>query len=183
MKKEGRKNTKCMAYVAAFIVFQTIIILVFAPTLLKIKSPKLRFGKVDVESFSNSTSSFTMKLQAQVAVKNTNFGHFKYPNNTIPITYGGVTVGEVVVPKGRARARSTNRFTVAVELSFDQLSSNSTLGNDITSGSGLLPLVSQAKLPGKIHLMKVMKKKKTAEMYCTIKVNLMNCVVQDLKCK
>ena len=181
MKKEGRKNTKCIAYVAAFIVFQTIIILVFAPTLLKIKSPKLRFGKVDVESFSNSTSAFTMKLQAQVAVKNTNFGYFKYPNNTIPITYGGVTVGEVVVPKGRARARSTNRFMVTVELSYDQLSNNSTLGSDINSG--LLPLVSRAKLPGKIHLMKVMKKKKTAEMYCTIKVNLMNRVVQDLKCK
>ncbi|RVX04254.1 hypothetical protein CK203_015569 [Vitis vinifera] len=155
MKKEGRKNTKCIAYVVAFIVFQTIIILVFAPTLLKIKSPKL---------------SQEHKLRLLQVSKQHH-----------PITYGGVTVGEVVVPKGRARARSTNRFTVAVELSYDQLSSNSTLGNDINFG--LLPLVSQAKLPGKIHLMKVMKKKKTAEMYCTIKVNLMNRVVQDLKCK
>ncbi|KAL0371867.1 UNVERIFIED_CONTAM: hypothetical protein Scaly_0868300 [Sesamum calycinum] len=59
-KGEGKRSSKkCLAYVAAFVVFQTAVILVFALTVMKVKSPK-------------------------VTIKNTNFGHFKYQNSTFP---------------------------------------------------------------------------------------------------
>ncbi|OMP06108.1 Late embryogenesis abundant protein, LEA-14 [Corchorus olitorius] len=188
MKGEGkRNNAKCVAYVAAFIVFQTAIILVFALTVMRIKTPKVRFGTVAVESFnsgssSSSSPSFDMKLVAQVTVKNTNFGHFKYENSTVTIFYGGMPVGEAAVEKGRARARQTKKFNINIDISSSRLSSsNSNLGNDINSG--VLPLSSQAKLSGKVHLLKVIKKKKSGEMSCTMGINLATRAVQDLKCK
>ncbi|XP_021297266.1 late embryogenesis abundant protein At1g64065-like [Herrania umbratica] len=155
------------------LLFQTAIILLFALTVMRIKSPKVRFGAVTVESFStvnNSSPSFDMKLMAQVAVKNTNFGHFKYENSTVTILYGGMPVGEAAIVKGRARARQTKKFNINVDISSSRLSSNSNLGNDINAG--VLPLSSQAKLKGKVHLMKVIKKKKSGEMSCTMGINL-----------
>ncbi|XVE64766.1 hypothetical protein DITRI_Ditri07aG0128200 [Diplodiscus trichospermus] len=185
MKEEGkRNNAKCLAYVAAFVVFQTAIILIFALTMMRIRNPKVRFGDITVENFrtGNSTSPFfDMKLVAHVTVKNTNFGHFKYESSTIRILYGGMPVGEAAVFKARAKARQTKKFYVAVNISSSMLSSNSNLGNDIASG--VLPLSSQAKLNGKVHLMKVIKNKKSGEMSCTMGINLGTQVVQDLKCK
>ncbi|KAK7818451.1 late embryogenesis abundant protein At1g64065 [Quercus suber] len=183
MKGEGKRNSKCLAYVAAFIVFQTIIILVFALTVMKIKSPKVRFSTVAVENFTPSTtnsSSFDMRLVAQVAIKNTNFGHFKYDSSNVTILYGGMPVGEAVIAEGRTKARKTQRFDVTVDITSEKLSGNTNLTNDI--GSGYLMLSSQAKLSGKVQLMKVIKKKKSGEMSCTMTVNLAQRVIQDLKC-
>ena len=185
MKEEGkRNNAKCFAYVAAFVVFQTAIILIFALTVMRIRNPKVRFGAVTVENCSTGNSTlpfFDMKLMAQVTVKNTNFGHFKYENSTIRILYGGMRVGEAAVVKARVRARQTKKFNVIVDISSSMLSRNSNLGNDIASG--VLPLSSQAKLNGKVHLMKVIKRKKSSEMSCTMGIHLGTCAVQDLKCK
>ena len=94
-----------------------------------------------------------MKFNAEVAVKNTNFGHFKFDNTTISFDYGGVQVGEAFVAKGRAKARSTKKMNVTVEL-------NSNLGSHISSG--LLTLTSRSNLSGKVHLINLIKKKKSA---------------------
>ncbi|GKV23198.1 hypothetical protein SLEP1_g32956 [Rubroshorea leprosula] len=184
MKEEGKRNkTKCLLYVAAFVVFQTAIILVFALFVMRVKSPKLRFGTATVGNFSttgaNNLPSFD--LEAQVTVKNTNFGHFKYENSTLIILYGEFPVGEVAVLKGRTRAKQTKKFDVVVAVSSSRLSSNPNFQNDINTG--VLRLSSEGKLSGKVELMKVIKRKKSAEMSCTMEINLATKAVQDLKCK
>ncbi|XP_010261403.1 PREDICTED: late embryogenesis abundant protein At1g64065 [Nelumbo nucifera] len=176
-----KRNIKCFVYILAFAVFQTIIILVFALTVLKIKTPSVRMTSVTVEnlSFSNN-ASFTMKLIGEVAVKNKNFGHFKFDNSTVTVSYQGTTVGQALVPKARAKARKTTRMNVTMEVNSEQLSGNSNLRNDIDSGT--LILDSYAKLSGKVHLMKVMKKRKTAEMNCTITLNFGSKSIQGWNC-
>ena len=118
-----------------------------------IKSPKVRFGAVAVESFNSGNSSlpsFDMKLVAEVRVKNTNFGHFKYENSNVTIFYGVVPVGEAAIIKDRARARQTKKFNINIDISSGGLLRNSNLGNDINAG--VLPLSSRSKLSGKVHL-------------------------------
>ncbi|KAA8520883.1 hypothetical protein F0562_011556 [Nyssa sinensis] len=151
----------------------TAIITVFALTVMKIKSPKVRFGTVSVENFSTgdtNSPSLSMRLVTQFAIKNTNFGHFKYDNSTVTILYGGSPVGEAFIPRGRAKARQTRRFPVTVDIGPVQLSGNPNLANDINSG--ILTLTSQARLSGKVELMKVIKKKKSGNMRCTLNINL-----------
>ncbi|KAK4422562.1 Late embryogenesis abundant protein [Sesamum alatum] len=176
-KGEGKRSSKkCLAYVAAFVVFQTTIILVFALTVMKVKSPKVRFNAMAVESFSsNNNNSINMRLLAQVTIKNTNFGHFKYQNSTLSILYNGVQVGEAIIPRGRASARKTKKFNISVDVSSEGLS-----GNDMNSG--VLRLSSRGKVSGKVHLMKVIKRNKSGEMKCDWNINLATRQVQDLKC-
>ncbi|CAI9771779.1 unnamed protein product [Fraxinus pennsylvanica] len=183
-KGEGRSKRKCFTCIAAFIVFQTAIILVFALTVMKIRSPKVRFNAMVVESFNsnNATSpSINMQLLTQITVKNTNFGHFKYDNSTLSILYNGMPVGEAVIPRGRTKARKTQKFNISVAVSTDRLSGDTNLGNDMNSG--ILRLSSRAKLSGKVHLMKVIKKKKSGEMNCDWAINLGTRQVQGLMCK
>ncbi|XVE58450.1 hypothetical protein DITRI_Ditri04bG0170300 [Diplodiscus trichospermus] len=179
-----KKRMKLLAYAAAFAIFQTIVVLVFSLTVMRIKNPKFRVGSITVEDLTYTSvpnsPSFNMKFNAQVAVKNTNFGHFKFENTTISFDYGGIQVGEAFVAKGRAKARSTKKMNVTVELKSNNIPSNSNLGSDISSG--ILTLTSNSKLKGKVHLMKLIKKKKSAQMNCSITVNLGSRAIQDIKC-
>jgi len=180
-----KRNMRCLCYIVAGVILQTAIILVFVLTVMRIRNPKVRLGDVTIESLSTNSSSsspsFSMKLHAQVTVKNTNFGNFKFQNTTATITYRGSPVGEVAIEKARARARSTKKLNITVSLSSQKVSLKSQLGSDINSGK--VTLSSQATLSGKIHLFKVIKKKKSAKMNCTMDVNTKTKAIENLQCK
>lgn len=179
------KCTRYIAYLAAFALFETIVIMVCVVTLMRIRSPKFRFRAVSIENLnytSDTTSpSFNIRFNAKVAVKNTNFGHFKFKNSTITLAYRGDPVGDAKISKARARARSTKKMNVTVDVNSDHVWSHSNLVRDLNSG--FLTLTSQGKLSGKVHLMKVMKRRRYAEMNCTIIINLVRRRIQDLKCR
>ncbi|XWS10268.1 hypothetical protein CRYUN_Cryun39dG0061000 [Craigia yunnanensis] len=124
-----------------------------------------------------------MKLNAQVTVKNTNFDHFKFKNSTFMISYQGNLVGKAIIIKARARARSTKKFNVTILVSSNnKISRNSQqLSSDIDSG--IINLSRHAKLEGKMHLFKIFKKKKSAEMNCTMDVNTSSRQIQNLTFK
>ncbi|XP_021293260.1 late embryogenesis abundant protein At1g64065-like [Herrania umbratica] len=178
-----KRNIKCLAYVVTGVIAQTIIILLFVMLVMRIRNPKVRLGGVTVENLNSSSSSpsFSMNLNAQVTVKNTNFGHFKFQNSALTISYKGTSVGEATIVKARARARSTKKLNVTVSVSSNMMSRNSALSSD--NGSETINLSSHAKLDGKIHLFKVFKKKKSAEMNCTMEVNTSSKQIQNLMCK
>ncbi|GMJ02480.1 hypothetical protein like AT2G46150 [Hibiscus trionum] len=179
-----KKRIKLLVYALAFAIFQTIVILVFSLTVMRIKNPKFRVQSITVEDLTAAATnppSFYMKLNAQVAVKNTNFGHFKFQNTTISFEYGGVGVGDALVAKGRSKARSTKKMNVTVVLNSNNIVNNSSLKSDIESG--FLALSCRSKLIGKVQLMKLIKKKKSAEMKCAMLLNLVTKAVQDIKCQ
>ncbi|XP_048422514.1 late embryogenesis abundant protein At1g64065-like [Pyrus x bretschneideri] len=184
MKGDG-KNKKCLAYVAIFIVFQIIVITAFALTVMKVKGPKVRFVTITADNFSstgsNSDPSLSLNLVTEIAVKNTNFGHFKYQNSTVTIYYSGQAIGTADIPQGKAKARSTRRTGVIISINTDKLSGSTNLGSDINSG--VVPLTSEATLKGKVELMKIIKKNKSGKMSCSMSLNLTNRAIQDLKCK
>ncbi|XP_040989284.1 uncharacterized protein LOC121236866 [Juglans microcarpa x Juglans regia] len=181
-----KKRIKLAIYIAIFVVFQAIVIAVFSVTVMKVKTPKVRLGTaVTFQNVSTSTQpspSFDISFTTQVRVKNTNFGPYKYDSATVAFMYDGVTVGEVGIPKGKAGMLSTKKVSVTVNVNSKALQSTSNLGSDLSGGN--LTLTSHAKLSGKVELMFVMKKKKSAEMNCTMSINSVSPnELRYLKCK
>ena len=171
--KKIQKNRKCFAYIGIFIVFQIIVMTVFGLTVMKIKTPSVRLRSVTVDNASNS--SFT--LIAEVAVKNKNFGSYKFDATTANVTYGGVTLGKGDIAKARAGLKKTKRFNVTIEVS----SSDSSLATELAAGNVTMSAFSR--VTGKVSLMGMMKKRKTANMNCSMIVNGPKKVVYDLTCK
>ena len=177
-----KKRMKCVAYIVTFAVFQTIIIVVFALFVMRFRSPKFRVRDASfVSTFDFTNASFDLVMGAQFTIKNTNFGHFKYENGIVKFSYDGMIVGEAKLDEARARARSTKKVDGSVTLSSSKLPINSKLTSDL--GGGILPLTSNSKLDGKIHLMKIIKKKKSALLDCTLDVNLGMKKIQNVQCK
>ncbi|PQM38851.1 late embryogenesis abundant protein [Prunus yedoensis var. nudiflora] len=181
-----KKRMRCLFYVTIFAVFQVIVITVFALTVMKIKSPKFRVRSASFSDFEvgNGTNpSFNLDMDVKFGVKNTNFGHFKYEDGIVEFEYRGTRIGQVNVYEARARARSTRKVADSLELTSSGLSakSQSQLASDISSG--IIPITSASKLDGKINLMKVIKKKKSAHMNCTMEIVLATQSVQNIVCK
>ncbi|KAH6804603.1 hypothetical protein C2S51_032850 [Perilla frutescens var. frutescens] len=175
------KRRRCLIYTAVGIILQTLIIVAFVLIFMRIKSPKLRFHSVSVDKLtvnSASPSSFSIRLNGEVAVRNRNFGHFKWADTPISILYRGNTIGTVQIPGDRAKARSTKKLnvTAAAEAKNDR-----NLSGDLSLGK--ITLSSHATLEGKIHLFKVIKRKKTATMDCTMDVDTRTRAVQNLQCQ
>ncbi|XP_024171509.1 uncharacterized protein LOC112177453 [Rosa chinensis] len=136
-------------------------------------------GAINVRSLNSvlATPSFDT---TQIKVKNTNWGPHKFDASIATFMDQGVAVEQVSIPKSKAGMHSTKKIDVTVSLNSNGLSS-SNLGSDLNGG--ILTLGSQAKLTGKVELMFIMKKKKSANMDCTIAFNLSSKAVQTLQCK
>ncbi|KAB1215404.1 hypothetical protein CJ030_MR4G025306 [Morella rubra] len=176
-----KKRIKLATYIVAFAVFQVIVITAFALTVMKVKTPKVRLGTVALSNVNNNTQSFDISFTTQVTIKNTNFGPYKYDDTNVTFTYQGVTVGQASIPKSKAGLRSTKKVSVTVNVNSNVLPNTTSLVSEL--GAGVLTLSSHAKLSGKVELMFVMKKKKSAEMICTMSINLSTRAVQDLTCE
>ncbi|KAK3429369.1 hypothetical protein EUGRSUZ_E00798 [Eucalyptus grandis] len=189
MEDEEAKRKKRMKWtigIIAFAIFQVVQGLFFILVIMKFKSPKFRVGDFPVQTLTVETQaspSFNMSFVAPIRVKNTNWGPFKYDASTVYFTYGGVQVGQAIIPKSKANFKSTKKIDVSVTLSSANLPSNinSNLGSKLSSG--VITLTSQGELKGKITIMFMFKKKKSSQMNCTMAINTTTKVVQSLSCK
>ncbi|XP_068329898.1 late embryogenesis abundant protein At1g64065-like [Pyrus communis] len=178
------KRMRCLLYVVVFAVLQVVVITVFALTVMKIKSPKFRvrsasLSQYEVDSVTNP--SFNLEMDVHFGVKNTNFGHFKYEDGIVEFDYRGTKIGQTNVYEERAKARSTRKVEASLDLSSNGLNATSQLASDISLG--IIPLTSTSRLEGKIHLMKVIKKKRSAYMNCTMDIVLATRSIQNIVCK
>ncbi|TQD75330.1 hypothetical protein C1H46_039145 [Malus baccata] len=178
------KRMRCLLYIVVFAVLQVVVITVFALTVMKIKSPKFRVRSASLSQYevgSVTNPSFNLEMDVQFGVKNTNFGHFKYKDGIVEFDYRGTKIGQTNVYEERAKARSTRKVEASVDLSSNGLNANSQLASDISLG--IIPITSTSRLEGKIHLMKVIKKKRSAHMNCTMDIVLATRSIQNIVCK
>ncbi|KAH7538119.1 late embryogenesis abundant protein At1g64065 [Ziziphus jujuba] len=184
----SNKKRNWIILILAWIILHVVFILLFVLLFLRVRSPKVRLGSVSVETINLNTSSaapsFDLKLNAQVTIKNKNFGRFKFHNSTATISYRGTEVGQATIDKGKAKARSTKKINnVMVSVKSNKVSSNSAglLRSDLSSKN--LTFSAYTKLEGKVHLFLIFKKKKSAQMNCTFIVNTATKGISDLSCK
>ncbi|KAG5558692.1 hypothetical protein RHGRI_008598 [Rhododendron griersonianum] len=169
-----QKRKKYLIYFAAFVIFQTLIIVLFSLTVMKVKTPKFRVrSSSSINTFDVPQTNTSFTLNAQFGVKNTNFGPYKYDSTTVDFLYNGIQVGSAVIPKSKANFLSTKKINVPVDLNLS--------GN--TSNSEILTLTSTARLSGKVELMLIFKKKKAVNMNCTMDVNTRTRELLNVACK
>ncbi|PSS04406.1 Late embryogenesis abundant protein [Actinidia chinensis var. chinensis] len=178
-----QKRKKWALYIIAFVIFQTGVIVFFSMTVMKFRTPKFRVRPANsFETFDVQTSSFNLRMNTQLGVKNTNFGPFKYGNSTVYFYYRGTQVGSAIIPKSKANFRRTKKVNIAIDLiTPTSQASNSELAADVSSG--IVPLTSTSRLSGKIEIMFIFKKKKSVNMNCTMELNISAKQLQNIKCK
>ncbi|KAG8381221.1 hypothetical protein BUALT_Bualt06G0099700 [Buddleja alternifolia] len=172
---ERRKNnrTKCLLYIVLFVIFHTGIILLFALTILRVRPPRFRVRAAAFQNFAVGTPSnpsFNFTMNAELAVRNANFGRYRYRDTTVEFFYRRIKVGEAFVGNSRVNWRSTSRFDVAAELSLVNAppSVNAQLGGDLRSG--VMAISSEGRMRGRVEVLFVMKRNRSTAMNCSMEI-------------
>lgn len=181
-----RSRTKIVLLIAILIITHAIVIVTLDLTIFKVRTPKYRFNSVSLTDLSTNSSttssSFHMKLNAEVTIKNKNFGPYKYQDCYLTIFYRGRSVGEVVVKEASVKTLSTKKMMLGINVTYSEsaVSGNSNLKNDISSGA--LIMSSKSEMRGQVKLLKILAKDRQLKMQCTMSINLAEKIVKDLKC-
>ncbi|OWM85280.1 hypothetical protein CDL15_Pgr028067 [Punica granatum] len=169
-----KKRIKWAAYIAAFVVFQTIVILVFVMVVMKVRTPKFRIGdNIVSQPLTSGSQSSNMSFIAPIRIKNNNFGPYKYDATLVNFTYEGAQVGQALIPKSKANFMGTKKVDVDVSVSLP--------GTELNSG--VLKLNSQARMNGKSEIMLIFKKKKATNMNCTMEFDVSAKKITSVECK
>ncbi|KAG6409851.1 hypothetical protein SASPL_127893 [Salvia splendens] len=178
------KRRKCLLYVFLFAVLQTGIILLFTFTVMRIRTPKFRVLAATLE-FSNSSvalptnGSLRVAMTAELGVKNSNLGRFRYGRTAVYFFYNGAQVGEAAVGAGRANWRSTERLKMKVKVDVN-VADSAQLERDLTAG--VVALTSRAEMRGDVRLAMVFEKKRSAEMNCSMEIVTGNQNIRNIVC-
>lgn len=182
--KPPRRSSKCPVYVLAGLVTLAAIALVFALAVLRVEAPGVELKSVAVKNLTHGTSpspSFNVTLTAEVSVQNKNFGAFNFENGTATVLYEGMVVGDEEFSKAHVESRKTKRMNVTLDVRSDRLWNDKNLSSDISSGS--VNLTTYAQVTGKVRVMKVVRRRTTARMNCSMTLNLTSSSIQDLVCR
>ncbi|XP_030454172.2 late embryogenesis abundant protein At1g64065-like [Syzygium oleosum] len=188
-RRNQRRSSKCFVYALALIVVLCAAFLGFALAVLRVKTPELRLRRVDVKALNYSTTSWPASLSAtlvgEAVLRNANFGGFEFSNGTaVSVIYGGVALGGGKIDGGRARARERERTAVKMEVRSSELAADVDGSKNLTGdvGSGTVKLTSYAKMRGRVTVLGWIKRWRTAEMNCTMSLQLPDRIVRDLRC-
>ncbi|KAK3000613.1 hypothetical protein RJ639_020821 [Escallonia herrerae] len=156
---------------------KTLVLVAFSLTILRARTPKYRLNSISIEDLnltnSSGSPSFNMKFNAEVAIKNRNFGPYRFRDCYMTFSYRGKRVGEAIITEASAKVLSTKKIVVRLNVTSNAVSSDQSLGRDIASGR--LVLTSRSEMRGQVDLMKlkVLKKDRTARMNCSMTTKVM----------
>ncbi|OAY62231.1 uncharacterized protein LOC110615053 [Manihot esculenta] len=185
-KLRRRKCIKCCGCITAVLLVPAIVIVILIFTIFRVKDPSIRLNGViitQLELINNTIPKpgVNMSMIVDVSVKNPNIASFRYRNTTSGLYYNGELVGEARGPPGHAKARRTMRMNLTVDIITDELISNPNLNTEVSTG--LLTMDSYSKIPGRVKLLKIIKKQVTVKMNCSITVNISTQAIQAQKCR
>lgn len=156
-----------------FTLFVTGIVLLFSLIFVRIKSPQIWLENIRV---TNDSDGNNINFAAQIFVRNSNYWRYEFDSTLGTITSGGETIGQFIIPNAEVRRRSTKKHYINANII--------TLARQgVNNTNGILPVTSQAMLRGKLQIFRVFRRKKSADLSCTMNINLTISAIQDLDCK
>ncbi|KAK8486775.1 hypothetical protein V6N13_073573 [Hibiscus sabdariffa] len=168
---EKRRSTLCIGFIAAVFLVLAIVVLTLFLTVFHIQDPIIRLNSMTIQSLEMSPKGTlridgSVKLLADVSVKNPNAASFKLDNGTVTVYYGGRVVGEGSYFPGKARPRRTLRRNVTVEIDPEEFLSDPGFVTDIIGSKGL-NISSYTRISGRIDIMNIIKRNVLVKFNCS----------------
>ncbi|KAG6436990.1 hypothetical protein SASPL_101897 [Salvia splendens] len=185
-KSPGRRR-RCIclsATAAALLALGLLLLLILGLTVFKARRPTTRVDSVALDDLDFSVDLARLRVVVNVSlaigitIHNPNRVGFKYHNGTALLRHRGNEIGEVPVPAGRIGERDTRSLNLTLALMADRIVSDSTLFNDVVSGT--LPIQAYVKLSGKVRI--VLSIHVATYSTCDVDVILTNRTLSNLKC-
>ncbi|KAJ1376851.1 hypothetical protein SESBI_49512, partial [Sesbania bispinosa] len=138
----------------ALLLLLAIVLIVVILKMFHVEDPIMKINIVDVAKLNHLN---TTTLIADVSIKSPNFASFEYSNTTTTLYYHGIMVGKARGPPGRAKARSTIRMTITMNVITQCIVSSPYFKKDLLSGV-FITIGNFSRVPRKVKILNLFKK-------------------------
>jgi len=169
LSKRQRGLRICLCVSSLLIIIAVILILIF--TLFKPKNPAVFIHPLDLENFQLLTpNSTTAPLGLVITIQNPNYARFKHGNCNGYLKYGDTIIAEIPLGQRSYPARTTTNVTTTANIETEKLIQDSNFWSDIQGG--IFNMTAEAKLSGKVRMVKIIRHKAKISISCAISLNM-----------
>lgn len=170
--KSRRRGLKmCLAVSAVLLIIIATVIVTLSQTIFKPRDPGVSIHLVGLENFQLfSPNSTTEPLGLVITVVNPNYGSFEYINSIGYLNYRHTIIAEVPMESRSIPARSKINMTTSAGIMTQKMISVPKFWSDVDTGA--FNLTSNATLPGKVNMLRIIKLKATVYISCDIYFNI-----------
>ncbi|XP_014519561.1 late embryogenesis abundant protein At1g64065 [Vigna radiata var. radiata] len=184
-RKRERKISKCFVYSLVIFVMIMLICLILALLMSHVGDPKIEFKSARLMNNTNnhrkvsSTSPFNFTIVVRVSLSSPKFVSFDYEASTASVTYENSSerVGVSKLKAATMEANETRDMDLTVHVNLGKKANLTDHSNP-----GMLKLRSYAKLSGTLHTFKLLQKRKTIRVSCTINLDFTSFSTQNFQC-
>ncbi|XP_051136882.1 uncharacterized protein LOC127255413 [Andrographis paniculata] len=168
--KPQQGSSKCFVYTLLIIVVFSIFLLIFAAVVLRIQPPTLRLSDVHVGDLRRTNAT----LLAHLRLHNPNFGRFNFRagNATFRDGSGGGIIGAASIGGGGVGRRESREFNVTMKVKVK-----------LDKELDLIEMKSFGKLKGEVRVVKIVGRRRSAVLNCSMGLNVTSRQIQDLSCQ
>ncbi|WVZ03334.1 hypothetical protein V8G54_024140 [Vigna mungo] len=167
--KRQRSIRICVCVSSLLILIAVIMILIFA--IFKPKNPLVYVNPVDLENFQVLTpNSSSAPLPLVITIQNPNYATFKNRISSGYLKYGDTIIGKIPLESRSYPPRSITNVTATANIQTDLLLKDPNFMSDMEGGG--FNMTSEAKLSGKVSVLKFIRLKANVYLSCTISLNL-----------
>ncbi|KAI4331053.1 hypothetical protein MLD38_029280 [Melastoma candidum] len=163
----------CLIGLAIFLAVSAAVVVSLALTVFKPKQPVITaqpVGLKDIQFGLPTNGSLNITIGILVTAENPNYGGFVYEDSNAYISYRGTVVAEFLLARRMIPARTKVNFTGSTVLMGDKMIETPGFVDDLLEGH--LLLVSTARLPGKVVMLRVVRFPAMVSNTCRINVDV-----------
>ncbi|CAJ1979030.1 unnamed protein product [Sphenostylis stenocarpa] len=159
----------CLGVSALLIIILVIVLLIF--TIFKPRNPTVSVHPLHLEHFQLlSPNSSIAPLGLVITIENPNYASFKHGNCSGYVKYRGIVIAEAPFGARSYPARSTTNVTTTADIETAKLINDPNFWSDIAGG--VFNLTSEAKISGKVSMIKIIRLKAKIYLSCGISLNI-----------
>ncbi|KAL3637537.1 hypothetical protein CASFOL_018705 [Castilleja foliolosa] len=153
-------NTQLSSPLSSSLHLTTLLIL--GLIVLRARTPTLRLSTAAFDGLSYGPPSLNMTIVAGIHLRNTNFGRFMFGDSNAVLLLGNDTIGGGIIYGGGVGSRERREMNVSVRVIYHYMNFS---GADVNN---LIGLRSLAELSGEVRVLKMMSRRRSALMNCTL---------------
>ncbi|KAJ8763847.1 hypothetical protein K2173_003629 [Erythroxylum novogranatense] len=158
----------CCGVTTTLFIAIAITITTLAFTVFKPRNPIIEAYPVGLKKVSWDLTANETIIPMIITVQNKNYGSFQFQNTAATIEYHGLSVGRVPIPQNLVPARSKIKISTSADLITPMVVNSSYFYDDLAGGN--LTLVSVARIPGMVHMFKILNLHATTYSTCQMEV-------------
>lgn len=181
------RRRRCFLISLSIFLFIVLLFIILGVTVFRVREATTTVNSVKLSGFKagfnviNLSVDLNVTLDLDLTAHNPNHASFRYGESSAELFYKESQIGEAAIPPGQIDAGGSERMNVSVTIFAGKLIGDSTVYNDVLSGS--IVFQTTTRIPGRVTVLGIIKHHIVTYSSCDVVVNVSSRAAQTSNCR